>query len=390
MIENLENNYIEESNEIINSINLNLELEKQKQEVRELAKELREKGGKYDPVIITKKGEIKPASKLNIEEQSDEIIRCTIDILYFIESYLTVFDQTQPNGGAIIPFKLFGFQKDVIEEYKNNRFNIINKYRQGGLTTITCAFYAHKIMFNSNRNIAVVANLLTTAQNEIMYDICEFIESCPDWLKPKIDKKNSQKLKIYENGSKIGAFAISSGLRGYTPTDILLDECAWVEGGNKFWTSTQPTLQTGGRAILISTPNGYDELFYKIFDLAKRKENNFNAIELYWHNDPRYNKNLEWVKNKNKKNEIKVKDDDWSYEQRLKMLQDGWIATSPWFEEQVRNANGDMRKIQQELLCVGPNTFITIKDNLTNEIKKIKISDLYNLFEEQNNSCVYL
>jgi hypothetical protein len=103
---------------------------------------------------------------------------------------------------------------------------------------------------------------------------------------------------------------------------------------------------------------------------ARAGENNFKAVELWWYNDPRYNKGLCWLKNKGKENEIRITDEDWDNKKRIQMADDGWEASSPWFEEQVRGANGDMRKIAQELLC----SFLGSGDNFIAEeyLKRIQ------------------
>lgn len=355
---------------------LDIEREKAKEQARKLAEDLRKKTGKVEPIIITKAGKAKKASDLTYHEQEDEIIRCISDPIYFIETYLTVFDQTQGAAGMIVPFKLFDFQKELIDTYRGNRFVVANKYRQAGISTTTCAYIAWYIMFNKNRQVAIIANKLETARDEIMSDVVLFIESCPDWLRPKTGKetkgkyKDTQKLKIYDNDSKLGAFSAKGGLRGMTPTLIFWDETAWTEKGDTFWTAAKPTLGTGGGAIMVSTPSGLDAVFYKHFEGARRSANNFKAVELWWYNDPRYNKDLDWVKNKNKENEIRVKDENWSKEKRIQMMDDGWDASSPWFEEQVKDANGDMRKIAQELLC----SFLGSGDNFIAEdyLKRIQ------------------
>ena len=179
----------------------------------------------------------------------------------------------------------------------------------------------------------------------------------------------TMKHKHYDNDCQLQAFS-SKGLRGYTPTLLFWDETAWTERGDIFWTSARPTLQTGGRAIFVSTPNGLDPVFYKHFEAALRGNNNFNPIELWWYNDPRYtiykeeltidpktekpsvefgydpNKeegehDLYWVKDKGKEKEIKIKDEHWTHEKRKQMVDDGWEATSTWFEGQIRDYNGD-------------------------------------------------
>jgi hypothetical protein len=73
--------------------------------------------------------------------------------IYFIETYLTIFDQTQGIAGMIVPFRLFDFQKELINTYLSNKFVVANKYRQAGISTTTCAYIAWYIMFNKNRQL---------------------------------------------------------------------------------------------------------------------------------------------------------------------------------------------------------------------------------------------
>ena len=360
-------------------IPLDLQKEKEKEEARKKAAELRKKIGNVEPIVVTEEGLTKKASELTLLEQKQEIVRCATNPVYFIETYLTIFDQTQGAGGMIVPFKLFEFQKELVETYKDNRFVVANKYRQAGISTTTCAYIAWYIMFNRNRQVAIVADKLETARDEMMADVVDFIESCPSWLRPKTGRnseknlKDTQKMKIYDNNSKLGAFS-SKGLRGYTPTLLFWDEVAWTEKGDKFWTSAKPTLQTGGAAIFVSTPSGLDAVFYKTFMGARSKENNFKAVELWWYNDPRYNKDLVWLKNKGKSNEIKIVDENWDYKKRIDLMTEGWEASSPWFEAEVRDANGDMRKIAQELLC----SFLGSGDNFIAEefLKRIQENEV--------------
>lgn len=344
------------------------EREKQKEDNRKKLEKLRKSSKKNDTFIVTENGEVKNVNALTLFEQEQEIIKCATDPIYFIETYLTIFDQTKGDSGELVPFNLFDFQKVLVNDYQEHRFNVVNKYRQAGISTTTCAYISWYVSFNSNRSVAIVADKLETARDELMNDVVDFIETCPKWLTPNTGKdternlKDTQKLKRYDNGSQLGAFS-SKGLRGYTPTLIFWDETAWTEKSDKFWTSAQPTLQTGGAAIMVSTPSGLDPVFYKTFIGARKKENQFNAVELWWFNDARYNEHLNWYKNKGKKNEIKIKDENWSKEHRIKLMDDKWEASSPWFEEQISNANGDMRKINQELLC----SFLGSGDNFIAE-----------------------
>ncbi len=350
-------------------------------ELKKRVKELREKSRDQVQVIVTKNNEVKRADQLTIQEQADEYTRCAIDPIYFIETYLTVFDQTKGESGEIVPFKLFPFQKELIKSYLKNKQNIANKYRQAGVSTTTCAYIAWYVMFNENRYVAVVADKLETARDELLSDIIDFVEGCPSYLRPKIASKDTAHHKKYTNGSQIKAFAATK-LRGPTPTLIFWDETAWTEKGDQFWTSAAPSVRnTGGRTIFVSTPNGLDAVFYATFDKATRKENDFNAIELWWYNDPRYGKGLYWVKNENKENEFRIVDENFSFEKRKQFIADGFVPRSPWYEEAKRGYNGNLRKLAQEVEC----SFLGSGDNFVAEeyVKRIEEQELRSPIAEE-------
>jgi hypothetical protein len=342
----------------------------------ELKKKVIELRKKYidQTIVVTKNNVAKPANTLTIEEQTDEFLRCAVDPIYFIETYLTVFDQTQGDGGRIVPFKLFEFQKEIVLAYQKHKENVANKYRQAGVSTTTCAFIAWYVMFHKDRYVAVIADKLETARDELMSDIKDFIDNCPAYLRPKVGNKDSAHHMRYANGSQMKAFAATK-LRGPTPTLVCWDETAWTEKGEKFWESAGAAVRnTGGRVIFVSTPNGLDPIFYKTFETARTKGKPFNAIELWWYNDPRYNQALSWVKNEGKDNEIRIADTGFSKEQRKKMIADGFQATSPWFENAKAGYNGDNRRLAQEILC----SFLGSGDNFISEefIQRIEQEEL--------------
>jgi len=361
--------------------------EKQKKELRDKAKLKKKKYKGYNPIITLDDRTKKYVSELTVYEQEEEYLRCATDPIYFIQTYLRIFDQTKGEDGEIVPFILFEDQKRLIDIYRGNRFVVANKYRQAGISTTTCAYIAWYVMFNKNRSVAIVADKLDTARDELMSDVVDFIESCPNWMKPKTGKpkdggkyKDTQKLKRYDNDCELGAFS-SRGLRGYTPTLLFWDETAWTEKADVFWTSAKPTLQTGGRAIMVSTPSGLDPVFYKTFDGARKRENEFIAVELWWFNDPRYNEGLVWIKNKGRENEIRMEDEGWSNEKRIKLYDEKWEPWSPWLEKEIRNANGDVKKIAQEILC----SFLGSGDNFIGEkyLKRIEEVELRNPLRQE-------
>lgn len=190
------------------------------------------------------------------EEIVKEYARCVKDPVHVIENYLQTFDLTQ-NG--FVRFSLFEQQKNAIANYEESRFNILLKYRQAGATTFTAAYFASKGAFSDPvrpEKILIVANKLDTAI-EFLGKIVDFLKQLPSWvgITDKDGKfiKESQKHVILQNHSEYKAVASSpDALRGFTPTYMVLDEAAFIEGGSAFWAACLASISTGGKATLIS------------------------------------------------------------------------------------------------------------------------------------------
>ena len=92
-----------------------------------------------------------------------------------------------------------------------------------------------------------------------------------------------------ENGSKIVAAATSSSaVRGGSYNIIFLDEFAFVENANQFYTSTYPVVSAGKdtQVIITSTANGVGNLFYKLWEGAMQGANEFTPIRIDWWDVP--------------------------------------------------------------------------------------------------------
>jgi len=289
-----------------------------------------------------------------------EIGKCIKDPVYAIENFLETFDQTQK---SFVRFKLFPKQRELITSYTKERFNIVMKPRQAGVSTTTAAYIAVITAFadpNNPQRVLILANKQETAI-EFLKKVKDFTSQLPSWMNVWSGgnswfdaEKNSAKHYRLTNGSEVKAVATSlDALRGYAPTLLVMDEAAYIEGGEEVYAAAQPALSTGGRAILISTPNGMDALYYKTYVSAKTKEktnNPFNIVEMRWFQDPRYNVGMRWQK-KNDAGDVVEEIEEMDYPKFEQLETEGWIPTSPWFEMMCGQLNNNPRTIAQELLC---------------------------------------
>ena len=300
---------------------------------------------------------------LTANEILKEYTNCILDPIYTIETYFKTFDRT--NNG-FVPFHLFEKQKDIVRAYEEHRFNLVAKPRQAGVSTTTAAYLGVKVAFADKDNpeaILIVANKQDMAF-EFLSKVKDFLSQIPRWVwgseyygTPEKEKKtifisDSKKEIKLPNGCRVKAVATSKdALRGYTPTYLILDEAAFIEDGKELFGAALTALGTGGYATLISTPNGQDPLYYETYDLAIKKENNFNVIEMRWYQDNRYNIDLKWYRyiDKEKQNREEVKETEFTFESYDRFIKEGYKPTSSWYEEMCLGMNNDARMIAQEL-----------------------------------------
>lgn len=314
---------------------------------------------------------------------------------YALRTYLQTYDNTVQR---YVPLDLFPDQVQLLEDYENFNENIALKYRQAGVSTVTAAWTSKRLVFankNKPEKVLIIANKLDTAV-EMANKVRAFTEQWPQWVGVTFSQeKNSQRHFKLTNGCEVKAVATSKdALRGYTPTILIFDEAAYIEADGDFWSACMASLSTGGKVIVVSTPNGYDPIYYEIYDQALRNFNEFKITEMFWYRDPRYTKDLYVVKTKDIVHYLLNKEEytqdliinlssDNPYERNLDELksyiEQGYKPCSSWFEGMVKKLKYDRRKISQELECVDYDTIVVVQNTETNEIKEIKIGELYNI-----------
>jgi hypothetical protein len=334
---------------------------------------------------------------------------------YALRTYLQTYDNTV---SKYVPLDLFPDQVTLIEDYDQYNENIALKYRQAGVSTVTAAWASKRLVFAKKQKpekILIIANKLDTSV-EFANKVRGFTEQWPAWVGVGFSaEKNSQRHFKLTNDCEVKAVATSKdALRGYTPTILIFDEAAFIEADDDFWSACMASLSTGGKVIVISTPNGYDPIYYDIYNQALRGMNEFKISEMFWHRDPRYTKDLYMVKTKDIVHFLLNREDYPSdatidltvlnpYERNHEVVTDyikqGYKPCSSWFEGMVKKLKFDRRKVAQELECnflgSGDNVFDSnLMDNIMKNMlrepqAKLMGASLW-IFKEPENSHKYV
>jgi len=322
-----------------------------------------------------------------------EYAKCVNDTPYALKTYLQTYDNTQ---SKYVPLELFNDQVTLVQDYDTAEENIALKYRQAGVSTVTSAWASKRLVFakkSKPEKILIIANKLDTAV-EMANKVRSFVEQWPNWLGVGFSsEKNAARHFKLTNGCEVKAVATSKdALRGYTPTILIFDEAAYIDADEDFWSACMASLSTGGKVIVISTPNGFDPIYYSIYAQAIKGMNDFKITEMFWFRDPRYSKDLKLIKVDDiihyMLNRADYKDDeitiDYSnikvserdFEDIKQKIEKGYKPYSSWFEAMSKKLKFDKRKISQELECnflgsgdnvIPPETMKKIKENYIRE-----------------------
>lgn len=272
-----------------------------------------------------------------------EFLKCAASFSYFCHKYVKI---AHPKRG-LLPFILYKYQKRVVKEYEKHRFNILSKFRQGGLTTVTVLWCMWCCMFKLDETIMVLSksDREAIAAGEI---VKRALLELPAWMKPEMDKNNDHQKLFSETGCKL-FFYTPEAARGRSITYLVLDEAAFIPQMEKHWKAMFPTISTGGHCICISTVNGVGNWYYDIFMGAKKGENDFEIIELDYWEHPEYN------------------DPDWVKATRAQLGEKGWL-----------------QEVMRDFLGAGdsyiPAEIINDLDQITREIDPLRM-----LFPKWNN-----
>ncbi|MDE5830175.1 MAG: terminase family protein, partial [Clostridia bacterium] len=311
-------------------------------------------------------------------QQYEEFIKCAQDKsrIYFIENYLSTFNADERKH---VPFNLFPRQKVYLNTIVNSSNVVTVKHRQCGITTVSSGWITGQLVFASQKSpetVLCIGNKKDISE-QLVEKIGNFLDQVPRWMwgddyyspdpeSPKNTKsiyktRNRGCIELF-NGCKV--HARSSGenaARGISAVSILIfDEAAFIASGPTVYAQAVAACASvrGARILMVSTPNGKDPLYWKTYDNAINKRNNFAYVEFKWFQDLRYNRNLSWHRKNEetgeeeviyetvigKRGEIEYNEERWR-----KLEKEGWKPSSPWYVNMCKSFNNDSQKIAQEL-----------------------------------------
>ena len=225
------------------------------------------------------------------EEQIEEYQKCSSDPTHFIEKYTQIISLDE----GLVPFHLRGYQEKLINHFNDNRFSVVLAARQSGKSITSCAYLLWYLLFTPEVTVAILANKGAIAR-EMVSRIVTMLETVPFFLQPGVKILNKGNIEFGNDSKLVAAATSSSSIRGMSINMLYLDEFAFVEDAETFYTATYPVITSGkdSKVIITSTANGVGNMFHKIYESAVHGNSEYKSFLINWFDVP--GRDDEWKK----------------------------------------------------------------------------------------------
>ncbi len=214
-------------------------------------------------------------------------LACSLDAGYFVDNYCHIYDAVK---GSWIPFKMWQGQKDTLTDFQEHRLVVVLKARQLGQTWLSLCFILYLMLFKPACTALLFSRRDDEAQ-QLLERLRGIYQRLPDWMKAKQVVISNNHQWSLSNGSVAHAFPTTAG-DSYTATIAFVDEADLVPDLDFLMNAVKPTIDNGGRMILLSRANKDtpQSPYKRIYRGAKKGETEWYPVFLPWYVHPRRDK----------------------------------------------------------------------------------------------------
>lgn len=217
-------------------------------------------------------------------EQEIEKAKCAADPVYFINKYCKIYDSVAQQW---IPFSLWDAQIDALRTVMANKYTVVLKARQEGLSWLLGDVYPlWQMIFKPIAKI-----LMFSQRDDEAIGLIERLKGTyirlPDWLKPDVSIDNDHEFQLV-NGSNAQALPSSAGGRSNAATYVFIDEADFVDNLKSLITAAKPTIDAGQNKMVVCSTRDKDKTntyFHSLYKTAKGS-GQWAAIFLPWYVRP--------------------------------------------------------------------------------------------------------
>lgn len=270
--------------------------------------------------------------------------------IFFFSLFIYVINPVEGR----VKFGLYPYQKSVVYQFLKERFNIILKFRQAGITELISMYCLWLAMYHPNKKINIIS-IKDTVAKKVLKKIKFMYKNLPLHLRtPIINGRSgefgSSTMIEFSNGSFIESIPTSEDAgRSESLTLLVIDEAAIVRWAASIWAAALPTLSTGGAAIVNSCITGDTEIIgsngpFRVDSIAPKQFGKHSVEHLG----------------------LKVLTHTGEWEKVLGAVNKGYLET--W---EIENDRGDILKCTPKHKLLTHNGWKTVEEIISNDLPAI-------------------
>lgn len=209
----------------------------------------------------------------------EKLKRILNDPLLFIQTFIKIVDKR----GNLVKFSPNPQQKILLNEM--DKFNVVLKSRQLGISVLSCAYSIWLAIRYPNTSCLLMAHSLDGADG-IFTKLKQLYSSIPEAVRPKLINNNRKELRL-DNGSRITVISCGTkeSVRGSTLRFVHVSEAAFCnENIDRQILAIEQCLTPDGRIIVESTANGFN-FFSDMYSKAAQGESLYKPFFFGWVDD---------------------------------------------------------------------------------------------------------
>lgn len=175
-------------------------------------------------------------------------------------------------------------QKQTLQAWLTNRYNIVLKARQIGYSTLASSIALWLVFFYPDKAIVMLSRGEREAVSLLKKGKYAY-KHLPQWMVAKGPQLTSdpQMRMQFDNDSQIESLpSTQDPARGESAYMIIVDEWAFLENPEDAWASIEPVADVGGRVIGLSTANGSGNFFHNFWQRAQNGHGRFVPLFYPW------------------------------------------------------------------------------------------------------------
>lgn len=250
-------------------------------------------------------------------EELSEFSKCSNDLLYFIENYCKI----KHEDSMIKNINLRDYQKEIIKNLSDFRFNILAVAPQMGSTLILSCVILHEIIFRNNWTTMIMGNNKISSI-EILEKVKNLLINLPYFLSPGVIQINENSIRLDTDSRLLLSNLSREPAIGFTINSMYILDMSKIPYNiiNIFYLNLLPNICAlkNSKLNLIGYSNP-GSLFNKIFLNSKLPDfhpdkNMYNNIIIKWNQIQ--NRDENWKLHEIKMRHISYEEFEERYEQK--------------------------------------------------------------------------